>query len=66
MLFEDGMIRDFIDDNQFDEIIKRAIDNHSRLSIEDSLDERTLLHAKIILDIKKLRCKPQLFYSYSI
>ena len=35
-------------------MIKRAIDNHSRLAIEDGLDERTILHAKIIRDADKL------------
>ena len=54
MLFEKGMIRDFIEDNQYDEIIKIAIDNHSRLTIEDGLNERTLLHSKIIRDADKL------------
>ena len=54
MLFEKGMIRDFIADNQYDEIIKIAIDNHSRLAIEDGLDERILLHSKIIRDADKL------------
>ncbi len=54
MLFEKGMIRDFIENNQYDEIIKIAIDNHSRLTIEDGLNERTLLHSKIIRDADKL------------
>ena len=54
MLFEEGMIREFIDDDQYDEIIKVAIDNHSRFSIEEGLDERALLHAKIIRDSDKL------------
>ncbi len=54
MLFEDNMIRDFIDDNNYDKIIKAAINNHSRLSIQDGLDDRTLLHAKIIRDADKL------------
>lgn len=54
MLFENGMIRNFIEDNQFDEIIKNAIENHSRLAIKEGLDERTLLHSKIIRDADKL------------
>jgi len=54
MLFEKGMIRDFIEDTQYDEIIRIAIDNHSRLAIEDGLNERTLLHSKIIRDADKL------------
>ena len=54
MLFEQGMIRNFIEDSQYDEIIKKAIENHSRLEIEENLDERTLLHSKIIRDADKL------------
>ncbi len=54
MLFENNMIRDFIDDNSYDEIIKVAINNHSRLSIQEGLDDRTLLQAKIIRDADKL------------
>lgn len=54
MLFEDKMIRNFIDDDNYDEIIKIAINNHNRLSIQQGLDERSLLHAKIIRDADKL------------
>lgn len=54
MLFEDNLIREFIKDNSYDEIIKVAINNHSRLKIEEGLDERSLLHAKIIRDADKL------------
>lgn len=54
MLFERGMIRKFIEDSQYDNIIKKAIENHSRLEIEENLDERTLLHSKIIRDADKI------------
>ena len=54
MLFEENLIRDFIEDNSYDEIIKVAIDNHSRLAIQDGLNERSLLHSKIIRDADKL------------
>lgn len=54
MLFEDGLIRSFIGDNNFDEIIKTAIANHSRKEIRYGLDKRCLLHAKIIRDADKL------------
>ncbi len=53
MLFEKGMIRKFIEDSQYDNIIKKAIENHSRLELEENLDERTLLHSKIIRDADK-------------
>lgn len=54
MLFEKGIIRKFIEDNQYDNIIKKAIENHSKLEIEKDLDERTLLHSKIIRDADKI------------
>lgn len=54
MLFEDGMIRDFIIDDKYDEIIKTAIFNHNKICIEDGLDEKCKLHAMIIRDADKL------------
>lgn len=54
MLFEKCMIRKFIEDNQYDGIIKKAIENHSKLKIEENLYERTLLHSKIIRDADKI------------
>lgn len=54
MLFEDNMIRNFVEDDRYDEIIKVAIDNHSRFKIEDGLNDRSLLHSKIIRDADKL------------
>lgn len=54
MLFEENLIREFIDDDSYDEIIKIAINNHSRLTIKDILNEKSLLHSKIIRDADKL------------
>lgn len=54
MLFEDNFIRDFILDDKYDEIIKIAIGSHSKLSIPDGLDDKALLHTKIIRDADKL------------
>lgn len=53
ILFEDGLIRNFIEDNQYDNIIKVAVFNHNKDKIEDGLSERELLHAKIIRDSDK-------------
>ena len=53
ILFKNNLIRDFIKDNQYDNIISKAILNHNRLYIEDGLTERELLHAKIIRDADK-------------
>lgn len=55
VLFEDNLIRNFIEDSQYDEIIKKAILNHNKARIEDDVtDERELLHCKIIRDADKL------------
>ena len=54
ILFEGGLIRDFIEDDSYDEIIRKAIENHNKLAIEPGLNERELLHAKIIRDADKL------------
>lgn len=53
ILFEEGLIRKFVQDNQYDNIIKKAILNHNRIKIEDGLNERELLHSKIIRDSDK-------------
>lgn len=54
ILFEDGLIRKFIQDDKYDDIIYKAIINHNRYKIEEGLDEKTLLQAKIIRDADKL------------
>ena len=54
LLFENNLIRTFVKEEKYDEIIKKAINNHSRLEIQDGLDEKTLLHSKIIRDADKL------------
>lgn len=53
ILFKNNFIREFIEDNQYDCIISKAILNHNKLHIEDGLSERELLHAKIIRDADK-------------
>lgn len=53
ILFENGLIRHFIEDNKYDEIIKLAILNHNTAKIEKGLTERENLHAKIIRDADK-------------
>lgn len=53
VLFEDGLIRKFIEDDKYDEIIKLAILNHNIGKIEEGLTEKQNLHAKIIRDADK-------------
>jgi len=54
VLFGDNLIRNFIEDNQYDEIIRKAILNHNKAEIENITDKRELLHCKIIRDADKL------------
>ena len=53
ILFEEGLIRKFIEDNKFDKIIKNAILNHNKANIDERLTEKEKLHAKIIRDSDK-------------
>ena len=55
ILFKENKIRNFIDDNKYDEIIKIAILNHNR-SPKDLIysNEREKLHSKIIRDADKI------------
>ena len=54
ILEENEYIRKYIEDNQYDDIIKTAVKNHNKFKIEDGLDERTLLHSRIVRDADKL------------
>lgn len=53
ILFEDNLIRKFIKNSKYDDIIYKAIFNHNKYKIEDGLNEKELLHAKIIRDADK-------------
>lgn len=54
VLFEDGLIRNYIQDTKYDSIIKEAILNHNRASINPNLSEKEMLFSKIIRDADKL------------
>lgn len=54
LLFENGLIREFIEDDSYDEIIRKSIYWHNKYSIDEELNERELMHAKIIRDADKL------------
>lgn len=55
ILFEDGLIRKFIDIDDYDEIIKKAILNHNKYKIDkQDMNEKELLHSEIIRDADKL------------
>ena len=53
VLFDNRLITKFIKDRKYDEIIRKAILNHNRGKIEEGLNEKELLHAKIIRDSDK-------------
>lgn len=53
ILFEDNLIRKFIDNNKYDNIIYKAIKNHNKLNIESGLNDEELLHSKIVRDADK-------------
>ena len=53
ILFKDNLIRKFIKDTKYDDIISKAILNHNKLDIEKGLNEIELFHAKIIRDADK-------------
>ena len=53
VLFEDRLIRKFIETDEFDEIIRLSIINHNRNNIQEGLTEKQLLHAKLIRDADK-------------
>lgn len=54
LLFEEGLITKFIDTDKYNNIIKKAVENHNKKQIEEGLSEKELLHAKIIRDADKL------------
>ncbi|MCI8410894.1 MAG: HD domain-containing protein [Clostridia bacterium] len=54
VLFKDNLIREFIEDIKYDNIIQKAIYNHNKYKIEEGLNESELLHSKIIRDADKL------------
>lgn len=53
ILFEDDLIRNFITEDKYDEIIKKAISNHNKPCISNDLTDYERLHAMIIRDADK-------------
>lgn len=54
ILFENNLIRNFVEENTYDNIIYKAILNHNKLEIQNNLSKEELLHAKIIRDADKI------------
>ena len=53
ILFSKGKIRDFIDDNKYDEIIEKSILNHNLYKLPIDIDEKVSVFSKIIRDADK-------------
>lgn len=55
LLFEQNKIRKFVSNNKYDDIIKKAIGNHSKYILDKTdLNDIELLHCKIIRDADKI------------
>lgn len=54
LLFEDGLIRKFIETNKYDKLIRLAVKNHNKYAIEDGLSEEELIYCKLVRDADKL------------
>lgn len=54
VLTENNFILEFVDDEKLQKIIYKAIFNHNKYKIEDGLEKRELMHAKIIRDADKI------------
>lgn len=54
ILRESNYIRKYIQDDKYDDIILKSIKNHDKLKIENGLNDKEMLFAKIIRDADKL------------
>lgn len=54
ILFEEGLIKEFVEDRQYDDIIKTAILYHSLYKIPHINNKQALLHSLLIRDSDKL------------
>lgn len=50
----DKDIRKYIENDKYDEIIKTAVKNHNKFEIEEGLEDKELIFAKIIRDADKI------------
>lgn len=54
LLFQEGLIRSFVDDTDDDEIIRIAIEQHNKYKIDHGFEKRQLLFIHLIRDADKL------------
>ena len=64
-LFKEGHIRDFIDSDDYDSIIEKAILYHNDYKIPDGLKEDELLFTKMIRDMDKVDIYKQAAINYT-
>lgn len=64
-LFEDNHIRDFIEDDKYDSIIKNAIEYHNDYMIPMDLENDELLFTKMIRDMDKVDIYHQVAINYN-
>ena len=63
-LFDKGHIRDFIEDDKYDDILKDAIKYHNKLEIDKSIKGKNLFFAKMIRDMDKVDIYRVLYTEY--
>ena len=61
ILFDEGEIKNYVCDKEDYDIIRKAVRNHNKYIIEDGLNDRELLHSKIIRDADKI----DILYAFS-
>ena len=54
VLFDEGHIRDYLDDTNADSLLRAAVEWHSAFRLPDSLDERTQRLCQILRDADKI------------
>lgn len=54
ILRQNNFLRNYIETDEYDELIIKAVRNHNKYTIEEGLNEKELLFAKIIRDADKL------------
>ena len=54
VLFEQGHIRDYLDDDSEDTMLRTAVEWHSAYRLPDGLDERTVMYCNILRDADKI------------
>ena len=65
-LFKNENIRNFIEDNKYDNIIEQAIRNHNKLRINENLKDEELLFSKMVRDMDKVDIYKQMAVNFDV